>query len=147
MLVNRENIVQFIPQRPPVVMIHELIEAEETFAVTSTTVESMNIFFEEGHLAESGMVENIAQTAAAHAGYQCSLHNLPPPLGYIAAIKNLKIVSMPALHDVIRTTIRVTNQVFNVTIVNAEMRNRDEVICSCEMRVFIQDLPVKPTGE
>ena len=91
MLANREDILKFIPQRRPIVMVHQLASADDDSATTHFDIEPDNVFIDDGYFAEPGMVENIAQTAAVHIGYQCSKKNIPIPIGYIAAIKDLKV--------------------------------------------------------
>src|SRR4051812_15066149 len=67
MLVTIENIISFIPQKPPFVMIDQLISSDETSTRTGFQVRADNIFVEDGFLTEPALVENIAQTAAARA--------------------------------------------------------------------------------
>ena len=95
MLATRDDITKYIPQRHPIVMVHALVEADDSHAVTELAIEPDNIFVSNEFFAEPGLVENIAQTAAMHVGYQCSLKNIPIPIGYIAAVKDLKIQALP----------------------------------------------------
>lgn len=136
-LASRETIENFIPQRFPMVMIDSLLKATDTEAVTEFRVQADNIFAD-GVLSESGLVENIAQTAAAHVGFVCAQKKLPVPIGYIAAVKNLRIVKLPVVNSVITTSVKITNQVLDVTVAQAETVCDAEVICSCEMRIFIK---------
>ena len=136
MLANRSDILQYIPQRKPVVMVHELLEASDDHVVTQLAIEPDNVFLSSGKFAEPGMVENIAQTAAVHVGYQCSLKKLPIPIGYIAAVKDLKINLLPKQNSVIRTSVKVVNKVLDITVVQGKIEFEDNVLCSCEMRIF-----------
>jgi 3-hydroxyacyl-[acyl-carrier-protein] dehydratase len=136
MLVNRHDITHYIPQRDPIVMVHELMEANEEQASTVFTIESGNVFLSKGFLAEPGLIENIAQTAAVQAGYHCMKHNIPVPIGYIAAVKNLKINQLPKENSKIETKVRVTNKVLDVTVVEGTIEQEGNIICSCEMRIF-----------
>ena len=136
MLAHKANITQYIPQRFPIVMIHNLLEASDTHAVTELEVGEDNVFVSDGFLAEPGMVENIAQTAAVHIGYQCSLKNVPIPIGYIAAIKDLQIMQLPPVNTKIRTTIAITNKVLELTVVEGKIEFEGQVLASCEMRIF-----------
>jgi 3-hydroxyacyl-[acyl-carrier-protein] dehydratase len=138
MLATRENIQRLIPQRSPMVMIDELIEVSDVHAVTRLQIRPGNIFIESDHLAEPGMVENIAQTAAAQMGYQCSLKNIPVPIGYIAAIKNLEVLNLPELNSWITTSVRIINQVLDVTLAEGKIENNGVVCCTCEMRIFVK---------
>lgn len=141
MLVKREDIIKYIPQRWPMVMIHDLLDAGETHAVTSFEILPDNIFIRDGFLAEPGLVENIAQTAAAQVGFMCMEKNIPVPIGYIAAIKDLKIFMLPAENSRITTTITIKNQVMDITLVEGEVRQENTVLCSCEMRIFAKLKP------
>lgn len=139
MLASQNNIVQFIPQREPMVMISGLVEASDLHAVTVLKIENGNVFVEGDVLTEPGLVENIAQTAAAHIGYQCHLKNVPVPIGYIAAVRNLKISKLPKVDSNIRTSVKIVNQVLDVTLAEGSVEYENEVCCSCEMRIFVKN--------
>ena len=134
------DILQFIPQRSPFVMIETLEECNDTGAATTFTVKPDNIFTENDELKEPALVENIAQTCAARIGYICRQENKPVPVGFIGAVQNLRINSLPTVGDVLKTTITIKNQIFNATIVDGEITCNGENIASCEMRIFIADV-------
>ena len=135
MLTPDRDITQYIPQRPPMVMVDELVKAEGNLAVTRFAILPDNLFLVSNQLGESGLVENIAQTVAVMVGYHCSIKNIPVPIGYIAAVKNLKIGSLPAEGSIIETTVMVTHQVMDVTVVTGKVEQSGKMICSCEMKV------------
>ena len=136
MLANRTDILQYIPQRNPIVMVHELLEADEESVITQLTIEPDNVFLASGYFTEPGMVENIAQTAAVHVGYQCTLKKLPIPIGYIAAVKDLKVRLLPKQNSTITTSVNVINKVLDITVVQGKIEHEGELLCSCEMRIF-----------
>jgi 3-hydroxyacyl-[acyl-carrier-protein] dehydratase len=138
MLATRDEIIRYIPQRPPMVMIHHLIEASDAHAVTELDVDDGNLFVENGYLSEPGMVENIAQTAAAQVGYHCASKNIAVPIGYIASVRGLKIAKLPVVSTRVRTTVRVTNQVLDVTVIKGEISQDGHLCCACEMRIFVK---------
>ncbi len=136
MLANRTDILQYIPQRNPIVMVHELLDANDDHIVTQLAIEPDNVFLASGYFAEPGMVENIAQTAAVHVGYQCTLKKLPIPIGFIAAVKDLKIKALPKENSTITTSVKVVNKVLDITVVHGKVEQDGELLCSCEMRIF-----------
>ena len=136
MLATRKDITKYIPQRDPIIMVHELVEADDDHAVTNLVIEPDNVFVSNEYFREPGLVENIAQTAAMHVGYQCSLKNIPIPIGYIAAVKDLKIFSLPRHNTRIATSVKVTNKVLDVTVVEGKVEQEGNLLCSCEMRIF-----------
>ena len=136
MLATRNEITKYIPQRDSIVMVHALVEADDDHAVTQLAIEPDNIFVSKEFFAEPGLVENIAQTAAMHVGYQCSKKNIPIPIGYIAAVKDLKVQKLPRQNTAITTSVKVTNKVLDVTVVEGRIEQDGNLICSCEMRIF-----------
>jgi 3-hydroxyacyl-[acyl-carrier-protein] dehydratase len=136
MLATRDDITRYIPQRYPIIMVHELVQADEDHAVTTFMIEPDNVFVSNEFFKEPGLVENIAQTAAMHVGYQCASKNIPIPIGYIAAVKDLKIFSLPKQNTSISTSVKITNKVLDVTVVEGKVEQNGNLLCSCEMRIF-----------
>jgi len=131
------NIETLIPQRAPFVMISELIECGDGYSRSAFEVNADNIFLQDTILQEPALVENIAQTAAARAGYIAMTEQRPVTIGYIGAIQNLEIFALPEVGDRLETEIRILNQVFDVTLVSGTLRCRGELLASCEMKIFI----------
>ena len=99
-LIEGEGIKQLIPHRDPFIMVDKLHYNDSVKTVSSFTVRTDNIFFKEGRLLEPALIENIAQTAALRMGYAGleELQNNPgatPPLGFIGAISDLKVYTLP----------------------------------------------------
>ncbi len=134
-----ENIKQYIPQREPIIMVDSITEVTELLCRTGLTITQDNIFVEKGLLQESGIIEHIAQSAAVGVGYRCKEKKEPVKLGFIAAIKDLKIVFLPKVGEQLQTTIEITNQVLNITIVQGKVLLNNESIAQCEMRIFLNE--------
>ncbi len=138
MIVQGTDIVRYIPQRPPVVMIDGLLHCEDTTATTSFTILPDNIFVEDGRFTEAGLLENIAQTAAAKVGYECEKLNKPVPPGFIGGIKNLVVSSFPTVGASLSTTIKIENEVFGITVITGEVMWEDKRIATAEMKIVLQ---------
>lgn len=132
-----KDILPFIPQRAPFIMIGALLYVDDTTARTSFIATADNVFNEDGFLAEAGLLENIAQTAAAGAGYNALQQGRPAPLGYIAAVKNFEVFSLPAINSELLTEIVTTGQVMNMQLISGKILLNNELIARCEMRIFI----------
>ena len=125
-------------------MIDELLEATDTAATSAFKILPENILVDAGQFTEPGLIENIAQTAAAMVGYQCMIQQVPVPVGFIAAVKDLKVLALPPVETVIQTQIQVTNTVMDVTIVQGKVEQSGKLLCSCEMRILVQkSVPAK----
>jgi predicted hotdog family 3-hydroxylacyl-ACP dehydratase len=120
-------------------MIDTIFEVTETTSSTGLTIEPTNIFVEDGSFREAGLMEHIAQSAAAGLGYRCKQQGKAVPLGFIAALKKLTIHKLPRINEAIKTEIKIINQVFNTTIVLAETISDNQKIADCEMRIFVNE--------
>jgi predicted hotdog family 3-hydroxylacyl-ACP dehydratase len=132
-----KNIETVLPQRAPFVMISELISCDDESSASTFEVKADNIFLRDERLQEPALVENIAQTAAARAGFLAIREQRPVAVGYIGAIQNLEVFDLPVLGDTLNTEIRVMNQVFDVTLIGATVSCKGKKLASCEMKIFI----------
>ncbi|HTS43761.1 MAG TPA: hypothetical protein VMH01_05150 [Puia sp.] len=131
------DILALIPQRPPMVMVDKLLYSDEKISRSVLQIREGNIFVENSALSEAGLVENIAQTAAARIGYISMLEKKPAPLGYIGAVQHLEIKSLPKINEEIKTEITIKNEIFNVTVICGEVSCNEKPIAQCEMKIFI----------
>lgn len=133
------DILSIIPQKPPFVMVDALVYCDETVARTSFTVRKENIFVEEGSLCEAGLVENIAQTAAARSGYLSRIEKKILHIGYIGDVKNLEIASLPKINSTLETEISIKNQIFDITVISGKVMCEKKILAQCEMKIFISN--------
>ena len=136
-IAEEKDITRFIPQKSPMVMIGKLHSVVDKKATTSLLISEDNIFCENGFLKEPGLIENIAQTAAAGASYLSKHEQKEPSVGYIGGIRNLRIYEYPPVGSEIITEISVTHEVFDATVVNGKIFLHEKVIAECELKIFI----------
>jgi predicted hotdog family 3-hydroxylacyl-ACP dehydratase len=137
MRATDKDILLLIPQRPPFVMVDRLLEVEEASATSEFEVRSENILVEKGLLQETGVIENIAQTAAAMNGYHALSADSEVKNGYLGGIKDLEILSLPEVGETITTLVEELHNVMGASIVRAESRVGERVLARCEMKVFM----------
>ena len=136
-MITIDNIETLIPQRPPFVMIDKLLSFSETTTTTGFIIKADNIFVEDGLFKEPGLVENIAQTAAARAGYVSQTENKPVLVGYIGAVNNLQVFLLPKTGDELITEITIENQIFDVTLISGKITCNGQLVVQCKMKIFI----------
>ena len=136
MFIHSDDITAYIPQRPPIVMINGIKAVDGSLTRTGFYVAPDNIFVEDGKLQAPGLMENIAQTAAARIGYIARQQNAPVPLGFIGAVKDLEIFELPAAGETIETTTEIGAEVFNATMVIGKVMLNGKVMAQCEMKIF-----------
>jgi len=136
--MNQKEILSYIPQRSPFVMVDEIIKADDKVSQTCFTIMGDNIFVTNGVFIEPGLVENMAQTAAAGTGYKLMALGKPVPVGYIAGIRSLEIKKLPAVGKTIITEMFFQQQIMNAHIVHGKITMENEEIANCEMRIFVR---------
>jgi predicted hotdog family 3-hydroxylacyl-ACP dehydratase len=132
-----QNILQLIPQAPPFVMIDQLVYTDDLISKSTFTIQPDNCMVADGFFTEGGLLENIAQTAAARAGYQALAENKPVSGGYIGAVKDFEIFFLPEVGSQLFTEIKIENQFFNVSVVAGSVWCNNKLAASCEMKVFL----------
>ena len=129
-------ILELLPQRPPFVMVDCLTDYSDTQSTCCLTVRADNVFFEKGCLTAPGLIEHIAQTCAARLGYyNCYVQKTGVRLGFIGEVKDLNILRLPREGEMIETTIVVEQEIFDVTLVTAEVRVGAEVIATTRLKI------------
>ncbi len=138
-LIARSEIEKLVPQRNPILMVHELLVQEETKSVSRFTVEEDNLFVKDRKMQAPGLMENIAQTAAARAGYVSYSTNEPPKIGFIGAISKLVVHELPEVGAQIETTVEEISAFMNVSVIKGSNTLNGKLLAECEMKIFIQE--------
>ena len=136
--IKGEAIRELIPQREPMIMIDALCEATESEAVTGLTVTEDNLFCSNDLFEEPGLVEHIAQSASAFAGYKAKVANRLTPLGFIGEVKKCRIHFLPHVGDVLRTHICVLSEALGVSLLTAETGVNGDVAVQCQIKIYIK---------
>lgn len=129
-----------LPQQEPFVMIGQLLHFDMERTVTSLTVSQANIFTEEGVFTEAGIIENIAQTCAARIGYiNKYILKKEIQIGFIGAVRKLKIHRLPKVGETVITSIITLEEVFGMTLVSATSKIGKDVIAEGEMKIAVSE--------
>lgn len=134
------TINQLIPQRDPILMVDELLGVDGEQAQTCFTIRPENIFLDqEGWFEESGMIEHIAQSASAFAGYKAIMGGATePPLGYIGEVKKFHCYRCPLVGERLQTTITLGPEVNGVTLLTGQTYVGEEMVAQTQMKIYIK---------
>lgn len=134
------DIHELLPQREPFVMVDKLVYFDEKTTTASFLVREDNLFVENGRLNACALAENIAQTCAARLGYVNKyILKRGIQIGFIGAVKDMKVIDTPVVGDVLTTTIHVLEQIMGLTLVMAVIRIGDRVVTTAEMKIALAD--------
>lgn len=134
---DKSFVEKLLPQKFPFVMVDTLYSFTEVSLVSGFKIVVENIFYNNGFLLESGLIEHMAQTIALHTGYEFYLKNQEAPTGYIGAIKEIEILKLPQLHDEIQTTATVIQKFGDITLVDLVTTLDGEIIAKGQMKTIL----------
>ena len=133
------DIHMLLPQQEPFVMVGCLIQIDEKSFATETQVKAENIFVDDGCLSASGLIENIAQTCAARIGFVNKyILQKGIQIGFIGAVRNLEILSLPQVGQTITTKVEVVEEVFGMTLAKATVTCEGETLVTTEMKIALK---------
>ena len=125
---------RLIPQRDPIRMVDRLVEVDGGTATAALSVRPDNYFMEDdGAMAEPGLIEHIAQSALALAGYRASA----PPVGYIGEVRKFRCYRRPRVGEELRTSVVWGDTVGDIALVSGESRVGDERVAEVGMKISI----------
>jgi predicted hotdog family 3-hydroxylacyl-ACP dehydratase len=134
-LAGGADAAALIPQKPPMVLVDALVACEGNRAVARFTIPERHLMVSGGRLTEAGLIEHMAQTAALKAGYEMKIRDATPRLGYLAGIRNLKILQLPAIGETVETEIVVAGEVFGITRIQARTHCHGRLCAYSELRI------------
>ena len=130
------NIGDLIPQRHPFILVDKLISCHDKLIESSFRIPENHSMVTNGKLCEGGLIENIAQTAAAGNGYEAKEKGQDIPKGFIAGIKNIRIKRLPEINSLLSTKVILQCRIMGYDLIKGEVFEREEIIVRCEMKIY-----------
>lgn len=131
------DILTLLPQRPPMVMVDRLLHCDPVLTETELTIHEDNIMVEDGRMGETGLLENVAQTCAARMGYINMNSGKEVRVGVIGALRDMEIHALPEVGSTITTRIEVSDEVFGMTLAQAESYCGDTLLCRGTIKIAL----------
>src|SRR5450432_2960623 len=135
-----QNASELIPQKPPFVLVDKLLFVDANTSLCSFVIPEGNIFMKNGYYSTPGMVESMAQTAAAGTGYLFKNENKNVPVGYIGSVQKLEVMDWPPVNAEITMEIRLFTNIMQVSLVSGLVKYAGRIMASCEMKIFVNSL-------
>lgn len=146
------NITHYLPHRHPMLMVDLILRMDDEIVETTFSINPGNLFLQnDGTFCEAGLIENAAQTCSSIVakGYYVDENNEDrndvDVIGFISAIKSLKIHTLPIAGDTITTTATlVSNFVtddYSLCTMNCRTFMGGTLLLEGEINLFIQQQP------
>ena len=133
-------------------MVDGFEEGEGNSAVTTLCVSPNNYFMlPDGTMAETGLIEHLAQSCSALAGANAFARKAPlaeavspingdtlPPIGLIGEVKHFKCYRRPRTGEKVRSTVTFGLTFGNVTLATGQAYVDEELIADINLKIFMQ---------
>ena len=129
-----------LPQREPILLVDRLLRADGDEAEACFTVCAGNIFLDdEGCLAEPGVLEHIAQSASAFAGWRAMRAGAErPPVGFIGEVKRFRCHRRPFVGEELHTRVTIQAELEDILLVSAETRTGSLPVADTQLKVSVR---------
>ena len=136
MLINKTHITDYIPQRPPFVMIDSLESANEIGFIGRFLVRENHLFLKANVLGEEALVESLAQTCAAGFCYSAKAKgDNENGLGFIGAVSKLTVSGTVLLEDELVMEIKLLNSFDKIQLIEGTVFVASKSILNCQMKI------------
>lgn len=142
------DIQNYLPHRAPMLMVDLILNINSSFVETTFLIKEDNIFVDNNIFVEAGLIENTAQTCSAIVGKKYFFEEDGTEneninvIGFISALKNLKIHSLPKAGDTITTKANLVSKFigddYTLCTMSCESLLEDKILLECEINLFIQ---------
>lgn len=113
---------------------------KESSCQTTLKIRGGNIFCDSSQaFREPGIIEHIAQSAAAYAGFGSYLRGEEPKLGFIGEVKKAHIYALPKVGDELHTHLQVLGTALGTSLLQAEVWSGETKIADTQMKIFIKE--------
>ena len=142
------DIQNYLPHRAPMLMVDLILDIDTNFVETIFLIKEGNIFVENDVFIEAGLIENTAQTCSSIVGKKYFFdedgteNKNVTVIGFISALKNLKIYTLPKVGDSIITKATLVSKFagddYTLCTMSCKSLLGDKILLECEINLFIQ---------
>ncbi|KRB54739.1 hypothetical protein [Flavobacterium sp. Root186] len=142
------DIQNYLPHRAPMLMVDLILDIDSNFVETTFLIKEDNIFVQNNVFIEAGLIENTAQTCSSIVGKKYFFdedgteNENVNVIGFISALKNVKIHSLPKVGDTIITKADLVSKFagddYTLCTMSCQSSVEDQILLECEINLFIQ---------
>lgn len=147
--LDKIEISNFLPHRPPFLLLDKILILNDEEVSAAFHIKEDNLFVEDNHFSEMGMVENAAQTCSSIVGKSYfddddTEGEGAKLIGFISAIKKITMYSCPKVGSTIISNAKLTSRFdtdsYSVCSLECNTFEESTLLLSCEMNLIIKDL-------
>jgi predicted hotdog family 3-hydroxylacyl-ACP dehydratase len=141
---NAIEINNYLPHRAPMLFVDILVDIHPEHVSSTFVIKADTLFVQNGRLQEIGVIENAAQTCSSVLGqtYFQDGNVDAKVIGFISAIKYVKIYSLPQVGDEIFTQAELIHQfespAYQICTLSTRTQVAGTIIAEAEINLFLQ---------
>lgn len=143
------DIRNYLPHRPPMLMVDTLQKLDTQIVETIFEIKADNVFVHGDRLVEAGLIENAAQTCASivakgfFVDESDEIKKDVAVIGFISAIKTLKIHAMPKAGTTITSLATLVSKFvteeYTLCTMDCKTSCQGQLLLEGEINLFIQE--------
>ncbi len=133
------TIEELIPQRPPFVFVDKVMNFSEESVTTTFEIKQDATLVFDGCMQQAGLIENIAQSAAALEGCNARSNNCEVKVGFIGSVKKLEISRSPKVGEILETQVNILTNAMGVNVAEGIVKTSDEIVAKCVLNIFLKE--------
>ena len=135
MITDKNKILEYIPQRDPILMVDGMTSILENKITSLMTVKKDSIFCKnEDFVSLYGVLEHIAQSYALAHGYLYGCR-----IGMIGRITKLQTYLEPKIEVELNTEIEIINNMGHIVLIKAKTTQSNQDVLTCEMYLHYEN--------
>jgi 3-hydroxymyristoyl/3-hydroxydecanoyl-(acyl carrier protein) dehydratase len=146
---NLVDIKRYLPHRTPMLMVDLILKLDDENVDTIFEIKEGNMFIQNNFFIEAGLIENMAQTCSSIVAkdYLVDENNQDivgvDVVGFISAIKTLKIHVLPKVGDSIIAKASLVSKfvtdTYSLCTMSCSTFSGDELLLEGEINLYIQE--------
>jgi len=132
-----KDITQIIPHRYPMIMIDSYSRIDNDNAVSKKTFQKEDYGCENGVVIDSILIECVAQTAAAHYGYQALINqDENPGIGMLVTVDKFNFYHKVMATSEIEISISKTDEIGAIKLIEGKVSLKSRIVATGNIKVF-----------
>lgn len=130
-----------LPHEGPMRLVDALLEHSEERERVQAVIEPAGLFCDAtGRLSRAGLVEILAQSVAAGAGYQQKIASeRPPAIGYLVGMKDVSFSAMARAGDTLEITLQKGFKMESFAFVDGAVTRGDTLLAAGTLKLYTEE--------
>jgi len=139
-------IERLLPQRPPMLLLSQLLSCTESEGTADALISPDNLFrLPDDTIHAAALFELMAQAYAAVHGYQSHLAGKPVSIGFLAGIRQAVVLGAARIGDLLLVSVRQTALVPPFVRAEARIERDGETLAEGELTLFVPPAAAVPS--